>query len=70
MASIPRKDVDDVVKEAAHVANRTGRTQYVGAIGFDGVSDLGFTDDGELLASLGTVFAEVKPKQDALPDYE
>lgn len=60
---IPRKDVEDCIKDAGIAARRTKRTHYVGAIGFRATnhSSLGFTDDLEMLEKLGKVWATVTP---------
>jgi len=64
-----RVDVEEVISEAESDARRTKRTHYVGAIGWPdgsqiyGDGTLGITDDREILAGLGTIFATCEPHQ-------
>lgn len=63
----PRSEVEDVIADAESSAKRTNKPQYVGAIGWPdgsqiyGEGTLGFTDDRELIAGLGTIFATCEP---------
>ena len=62
-----RADVEEVISDAESIARRSGRTEYVGAIGWPdgsqiyGEGTLGHTPDRELLAGLGTIFATCEP---------
>lgn len=64
-----RADVEEVISEAEKIARRTGRTEYVGAIGWPdgsqiyGDGTLGHTHDKAMLEGLGKIFATCEPHQ-------